>query len=227
MSEDIRLTYRRVGLTYTGTIDHVAFDGLSFAEMMTRAHYALVAKPQAGLLLQRVDRDGLLPVQFDTESLELLRTDAQKYIDMHTIDAPVRVVVNEPRVSTATAPASSSLRVGHDTLAAAFGDRVYLRSKNSMLGTCVEHPATGRWVDLDALGEWSSILDTATFVYQPGGFGWVVVSVTSLLATNSDKFYLPREWNPHGIWISKDQLRAMHEQFIKEKSDVIQQCQHQ
>lgn len=225
MPADVTMTYRRVGTEYTGDIDGVPFEGKTFAAMMTIVHARLIEQPDSGLLVQRTERPGLMPVRVDPDKVELLRTDPAKYIQMHTM-APVTIDLSGgkkgkrglARGEQTTIPKSSGIRAGYDTIAEAFGEVVYARMRNNN----VESPDTGRWVPLSVLENWLNA--TPVEVVTPA-LGWVGIRVSDLLRTKSSRFYLPREWNPYRSWVTKEQLRELLEQFEEEKVALCQSAE--
>lgn len=226
-AETVELTYRRVGETYVGSIAGEEATWSSFAAMMTDAHRWLIARSNAGLLIQRTDRDGLLPVQLGDKELELLRTDPVAYIAAHTISHRTVDLSHGKRSRLAeqeryVVPKSAGLRAGHDTLAAAFGERVYVRLRAVEDGHQLEHPLTGRWVPLGT-DKWVQRVDFEVVLTSSNG--WVSFKVLDLLEAPAARYYLPREWNAYGGWISKDQLQEMYNQFIKERDHVVEQFQ--
>ena len=216
----VKLSYRREGEAYVGSIDGIEFDGLSFAEMMLKVHERLLVLPSAVLSIQRMERPGLLPVQVPSDMLRILRDEPSRYIQMLSIP-PRRVdlTAGKKRTSRLVAgesyvmPKSSGLRAGYATLAESFGDVVYLR----MQSTKIESPQTGRWITFDELESWLG-LHTVTIICI--GDGIAEVKVSSLLATGAERFYLPREWNTYGNWITKAQLDEMYRHFVKEREEL-------
>lgn len=247
MQGDIVLQYRRVGETYTGTIgipdehyasamgidaadanelpDHrIVFDSLNFREMMLEVYRWLQLVPTAGLLIQRMERPGLMPVQLAPDMLELLREDPVRYIEMHSI--PPRTIdlrTGTKRLSALAAgersdiPKTTGLRAGVDTMAAAFGETIYLKMRDKL----VEHPATGRWVSFREIEQFLGSHNAEIVFPGERRTGWITVPLKELLATTTAKFYLPREWNTYGSWITKEQLTEMYEHFIDEKGVLL------
>lgn len=213
MGHDVILAYRRFGTTFTGSVDGKEFSDLTYADMMLLAQTALLGNPGAELRIQRLERDDLLPVQLEPALLALLKSDLAGYLKATTI--PDRTITLNParRLSKLAAPhvvPRGGLRVGHDTLAAAFGERVYLRVRHAK----VEHPATGRWVEYSEFEGWIGTTDT-TVVGLSDDMGWLVVKVQALLNTGAVIFYLPRDWNTYGKWITLDQLQEMYDEYKK------------
>jgi hypothetical protein len=225
MSDEIVVSYCRHGTAYEGTINGQAFSGKTFAQMMTLVHLRLVKLPEARLLMQRTERPGLMPVEVEPDKVELLRTDPVAYIKMHTVE-PMTVDLRGPRQGQhalargehADIPKSSGIRAGHDTIAEAFGAVVYARMRNNN----VESPNDGRWVTLQVLEGWLNASPTEVITPE---LGWVGIRVADLLKTQNSRFYLPREWNPHRSWITKEQLIELLEQFEEEKVALCQSAE--
>lgn len=230
MSADVKLMYRRVGAAYHGVFetnvaeDRLPFECVTFAEMMTQAHRFLVKYPDAGLVLNRTDRTGLLPAQLEPNLLKLLREDPVAYIKANTI--PDRVIdLRGDRKSALSAndgaqvPRSSGLRHGLDTLAEAFGEVVYAKAKQMTGGLWrYEHPGTGRWSDLNTIEHWLRSHDTSVMPTSDHA-GYLLIKVELLLRTGAERFYYPREWNEFGSWITKEQLQTKLDQFKKDKAN--------
>lgn len=217
--DNVLLTYSRIGLAYTGDVDGEAFTDESYAQMMTRAHRHLLAKPEAGLTLHWTGRAHTLPVQLEPALLKLLREDPTAYIRANSL--PHRSV--NLRTARKVAPTmqplpSAGLRAGHDTLAAALGDRVYLRLHQGR----VEHPGTGRWVDISELTAWLPDCDPVEVALgTEHGRGWITISTAALLRSDTVLFYLPRDWNTYGSWITKDQLTDLYNKYMEDKAKCL------
>lgn len=213
MGHDVIIAYRRVGTTFTGNVDGKEFSQLTYEDMMLLAQTALREHPEAGLIIQRLERDDLLPVHLEPALLSLLKSDLAGYVKATTV--PDRTVTLNPtrRLSKLVAPhviPRGGLRVGHDTLAAAFGERIYLRARRAK----VEHPATGRWVEYTELEKWLGT-SNAEVILLSESVGWVAISVQEVLNTGTILLYLPRDWNTYGKWITRDQLQAMYDEYKK------------
>lgn len=106
-----------------------------------------------------------------------------------------------------TATLLATLPAGYDTLAAAFGDDVYIRRRDDKY----ESPISGRWVQLGDIGVWTVGVNAS----------WGCVAVANLLgSTDAQRFFLPRPWNRSGPWISREHLQKKYDDFIKERQDV-------
>lgn len=209
MKSNVELLYRRIGLHYSGEIDGVAFTSKTFEEMMMLVHARLHECPGCGLRISRTERPGLFPVQLEPELLQLLLDDPQQYIQRHTIPDRVADLRSPDRISKLAAPYKpprGGLRAGHDTLADAFGDSLYLRMRAGK----VEDPCTGRWCEVAALGCLKGLQAMAVT-------GWLVIATSDLLKIDAPRFYLPREWNDGGSWITKERLQEMYDQFRKDR----------
>lgn len=230
MLDEVRLTYKREGEKYVGLLEYKAKlqefkAGLSFAEMMMETHRILVQTPEGTpLRIIRAERPNALPVQLEAKLLHQLRVDPEGYIKANTI-APRIIDMRAERISALAnsdryaIPRNSGLRHGLNVLADAFGETVYAKAKPHPGGWRFEHPATGRWVDLNTIERWLGTHDTEIYPLDEKG-GWLLLKTAQLLNTDAERFYFPREWNEFGSWISKDQLREKLDQFRKDKTDV-------
>jgi len=229
------LHYQRNGLFYDGYVktpdtedSRVPFEQYDFSQMMMMVHALLLDYHKLGLTIRRGENQSLMPIQLAPDMVELLRVDPARYIKMHSI--PPRTVdlrsKEKQRVSALVSneryviPKSTGLRAGLDTLAAAFGETIYLRMRN----TFIEHPGTGRWSKLKEIERYIGTANWELLVTDDTKHaGWVTVPLKDLLATTTNKFYLPREWNTHGGWITREQLNELHAQFVEEKGALL--CQ--
>ncbi len=233
MSTEILLQYKRDGEKYDGIFFLngevvLPFKSADFVAMFTVLHKYLVELPDATVKLQRAENDSFLPIFVEQNMVNLLRTDPAKYIQAHTI--PHRTI--DLRKSDRTGKLAEkyvvpqpSIRAGHDTLAAAFGDVVYLSYRSNR----VENPLTGRWCSVSEFEETSGL--KAQEVIQHGACGWVTVPMEQLLnqATGSNGYYLPREWNESAPWISKAALVSKYNQYKEERDkclEIVQQKTH-
>lgn len=218
---NIELKYRRVQQGYTGMLEGTEFTGLSFADMMMLVRDKLLAFPGCGLLILRTERPGLFPVHLEPSLLKQLIEEPAKYIAANSIPDRTVDIQGTGRISKLAEPyhvPRGGLRNGHDTLAEAFGDFIYLRLRDSK----VEHPCTGRWEPVSKVQAALGIAARRVYPTDEGkGFGWLIVCTLDLLKVDTIRFYLPREWNKGGPWISKTLLQAAYEKFRKELS----QCQ--
>lgn len=206
---DVELHYRRDGLTYSGSIDAAQFTQLDYAEMMYRVHDVLQKQPEAGLVLRRLERPSLLPAQLEPELLRLLREDPAKYIEANTFvyAADLRPTRTSKLASKYIPPVG--LRHGHDVMADALGDYVYLRLQCGR----VESPYTGRFVPCADFC--ATIPEQQRSVLMESG--WLRLATSYLLEhTEHSKFYLPRLWNP-AAWITREDLSARYSEYLKEK----------
>lgn len=230
MPGDVRLTYKRVGEKYEGSLSvegtHTLpseFKELDFAQMMAKTSSLLNQHKDAQLLVQRTDRAGMLPIQLEPKLRDLLRDDPAAYIKASSIAPRVIDLRSERTSALATkreTPRHGGLRNGLNTLADAFGEVVYAKAKKWAGGVWrYEHPATGRWSDLPTIEYWLQSHDTEVQLLDDQG-GWLLLAVEQLLKANAERYYFPREWNEFGSWITKEQLRQKLEQFRKEKANV-------
>ncbi len=216
---DVQLAYKRVGHVYQGTVNEKPFEDKTFAEVMMLVRQELTTSaPNAGVSVRRTEREGLLPVQLSPDEVKQLRENPEQYIAARS---PAPVVLKTPISVTAKAKArlvpAGTLRTGHDTLADAFGERIYLRARTGRF----EHPVDGRWYSF-----LSSVLyllvPIREFLTEEDGDGWITIDTVDLLQMypSADRFFLPRAWNEPGPWIPRAALQEKYDRFIKEKSDV-------
>jgi hypothetical protein len=219
-----------------------SFVGLQFRQMMVRVSRVLREHTSAAVVIRRTDRKGLRPIQLGEETRVLLRDDPVQAIRLMDVQPGQPVRSSEP-----ASFGGGMLRAAYDSLAAAFGERVYLRMRNGN----VEDPITGRWRQLaygpkigwrvrgenNKSGSWlpirlegadlPDISDDATPEELKGmmeglagalaSCRWASVSVDDLLERSTKRFFLPRTWNAGRTWIGRDALRERYEKYKKEK----------
>jgi len=211
------------------------FVSLPFHRMMTRVSSNLRSHPNAAVVLQRSDRSGLSPMALGEEMRELLRDDPVAAI--RSMD--IRVGQVAPSVPEPV------LRSSHDTLADAFGERVYIRMRNGY----AEDPTTGKMAQLatgpkcgwriqgegNSYEKWLPIqlegvegdLDIENAVDDPQQLmeklgkvlaecKWASCSVEDLLSRPGNRFFLPRRWNKQQ-WITRQALRERLDKYRKER----------
>lgn len=207
----IRLVYRRSSKfeLLTGTLETptqtMSFDEVSFETLMGMAGEALRGAPDHRLLIKR--EEAPYPMALPENIEHLLRTDVAAAIAALTI-APQRIQVTPTR-KVRTDQLIGTLRYGHDTLADAFGEVVYLKARISARGPQIEDPVSGRWVPFSA---------TEKVLLGESG-RWVPVPTIELLALKASRYYLPRRWNDSD-WISHDSLEAAYASYLKEKANA-------
>lgn len=238
----IRLEYERVPNTElsNGTFvvtDRVGgtslhrFTDRSFQKMLYGvAAFLKGAKSQGDeeqeVILQRTDRDGLLPYTLDAATVASLCEDPLATADALTFPAVspsglIKTVKNSRPIIP------KGIAAGFDVLAEAFGTEVFFRVRNHEL----ECPGCGFWSMFASPGLLAHLkgeknMVKATFVCRKKCKErfivtcferWGSVSVEDLLKTKLDGFYLPRDWNDHKPWVSRESLTLKFEEFKKEK----------
>jgi hypothetical protein len=211
----VLVTYKRetkTSETFLGSIDgagdtHWTFHGLTFNEILERTGEVLRNSPGHRLVLKR--EEAPYPMLLPEDIEHLLRTDVPRAIEALTI-GPQRVVVGRPR-----AVVSRELRHGHDTLADALGEVVYLRRRPRV----VEDPSSGRWVSLTE-GDGRFYCRTLPVEILGDNNRWVTAKTTDLLALGRDRYFIPRAWNATRGWITHEALASMYQSYLKEKSDA-------
>lgn len=186
------------------------FDEVSYAKMMTFVHEALQDNPELEVRVARTDAQIPSFLRLTKEERELLRTDPTQYINTTTVPDITVVVRGVHR------PNLPSLQSGHEILADAFGEAVYVSARGSEPNgyVSIESPITGRW----ASQKYGTPFEGISTIYL---FHWIVLSTQELLASKHSRFYLPRAWNPNRSgWISRDPLNDLLVQFRKNKALV-------
>jgi hypothetical protein len=188
------------------------------------------------VVFKRTDKEGLQAVDLDLFTSKLIRNNpvqAARQMSPAPIVVHVRSKVqvgDELHIDAVVQKPASvesikvTLTAGHDTLAEAFGDHVYIRMK----GDRVESLFDGRWKSCAKAS--SPDLPNSLFVQDDGHITvcpvkvtdcWATVDVKTLLwigeQRGTEHYYLPRVWNTDGPWISHADLKLRYEEYQKEK----------
>lgn len=184
---------------------------MDFNKMMAKVSGALNEHSIEKLVVERSDRDNLKPFVFDNPMTELLRNDPVAALRMMN-PPPIHIDLRKQKMPPPTPVFTTT---GYDTLAESFGDEVYAKMRSGS----VECPGCGMWspqIHSDSRFHCSKkcllVIDT-NYVE-----GWALFKYEELLTLNLARYYFPRGWNKSGGWISQDDLRALFEQWKKEKT---------
>ena len=232
MSDRVLVAYLRDGTVYTGAVSFgdevVRVERVSFHDLFKSAHSVLVRMPEGTQVdVQRTDRAGLSPITMDAAAAQQLREDPEGYIASVTVPHRTVNLKRSGRVSKLaeahTIPTTSSLRIGHATVADAFGDHVYLPAQLRLAAEAaaarVESPITGRWISVEEL---SRILGKGVVVTEVKDKAWVRVPMASLLALDCERLFLSVPWSS-SAWVSKDELKKRYEKYTQEKNNAEHQ----
>lgn len=224
-SKDIFVSYRRDGKaeTFSGHVSApdreeprhcVKFWSCTFSQILALAQEALLALPEHRLLLKREEAPYAMLLPDGLE--DLLRRDLDAAVAALTV-GPQRVIVG----TTPKRPFHmGSLRHGHDTLAEALGEELYLRARRRLASWEVEDPTTGRWTAVVDGTPGRSMPRCGNLSLTSLIGPWATAATAELLELALPRYYLPRRWNPSEGWITHDSLVEMYEVYRKEKSDV-------
>jgi len=248
--DDVVVAYKRVGESYTGEIflrsgeersTGTSFEDKSYAWIMARFAEVLKEHPSYGGVMDVLSGSRYIRHRVDIKTAVLLRTDPAAAISsMH--HEPRVVIVKDVIVPAVVDWVEVSVKIGHDTLADAFGDNIYLRLKDEK----VEFPFDGRWKSFTSQITRGHTKETGEpwereALWIPGYHGhvperavwispskvtdsWAVVPTDVLLEIGKiqgiKRYYLPRAWNQSGGWISHEDLQTKYDEYLKEKEDV-------
>lgn len=262
MNETLTMRYKRghelVGNVhlFSGTIEwscdvpksptqSKSFIGLKFSQMMSRLSEKLREHPDARVVLQRTDNKGLRPIQLGEDIRVLLRDDPVAAIRSMSpqVGQPVTQSGSDFSQRVSLDMPKQRVRSGHDTLADAFGEEVYLEMKT---GT-IQDPETGHWASLgfevktggfmirkegsNKSSEWLRIelvegpagpMDSPDFTSKLAQARWAKMKTAELLKRSCQRFYLPRQWNTSEKrpWITHEELRQKYQEYLEEKEKV-------
>jgi hypothetical protein len=239
----IDLEYRRDGETFSGRLSGIDegsgfstnFFSYTFAKMFRDVHLLLVEHRDAVVVLHRLERPGLPGYELDRETLELLRVDPVAAIKSMSPTMRLSTLPSAKRQPDQTIPAPlNNLRIGSETLADAFGDRVLLRCRTSTTTVPgqVECPKCGRY-KAEYFANTGDVSCSACRFFipardlgkNPSETGWVSVSIRCLLAAHLARYFLPRGWNETSPWISHEDLANKYEDYLLKKEQTEKQLE--
>lgn len=188
------------------------FTGVHF-EAIIRLVSKHIAPEDDALSFIRSDRPELQPFTIGSELLAVIRNKPEEAVQRMSYPE-VRIVVGRPPAPLTT------LRACARTLAAAFGERVLCRARD----LDIECPGCGRWCPSSDSRHRCPLCGLEVAVERCDN-NWVFVSVTELLASKLERFFLPREWNGFKPWVDRARLEELYKAFLltKENFDVCDQ----
>lgn len=218
-----RVLYNDSVSSERGAVVFVAFEKISFPLMLARlAEHAasfLEKDEKIGVTIRREDLPAQPAYRLSEEMVNELYTDPVAFIRAMN-PSPTKVFLR--RVDPAT---TSPLRVGYDAIAATLGDEVYCRRRADQ----VECPCCGRWAKV---GRMVTHPESKVLLCKSAACGaklsitlrsdrWASVLITSLLADQErDKFFLPREWNKPGPWVTRKDLENKYKGWLSLKEEL-------
>lgn len=246
MSIEVTLEYLREGNTTLSAgkvsakqvdgppLASVCFEHFAYKRMMRELSdvlRGLPAQEETKVIIQRVDRPGLLPYVLDPATVELLRTDPVAGLQALSVESPSpSTVLARIKESQRPSEPPPTLRTGASTLADAFGENVAVKVR----GYELECPGCGFWGmyvtpsllrDPERVGQ---VLKTA-FVCRKKcrqrfivscHKEWGFVAIEDLLKTGLEAFYFPRGWNAYRPWVSRADLQQKYDEYQKEKEST-------
>lgn len=196
-----------------GRILLCTFNRWTFSRMMSNLASEIRELKEVEVILSRTEKP--LDQVMDNSLVEQLRTDPAAAIQ--AMSPPHRVVKRAPKTE---ASAGSKLRAGHDTLADAFGDDVYLQRR----ADDIECPGCGRWTlrigdSYSSKEHWAGCACGMGLIVCLEG-KWAYSDTMLLLDQPFDRYFIPRKWNESGSWISHGDLKKKFEDFKQERDHV-------
>lgn len=226
----VTLAYRRVDgtelstgafiLTHAGGVAYLEnFESVAYVDMMKKLAKHLVANPDAGAAIQRIDRPGLVTLPLADDEVALFRTDPAEAIRQRMIPPQVvHIGVDKSRDAVV-----HPLEAGYETFAECFGDVVYAKVKTRSEGQQVECFCCGAWAPVQKINDtrhgYTCVECGAWFAFddfQPEA-GWSGVRTRILLDVSTSQYFLPRRWNNGKNWISRTDLMNKYDDYLKEK----------
>lgn len=231
--DDLLLVYQPDGALFTGRVllgnggERGAaaldvFEKIPFPLMIAKLaeHVSTFAEKEekVNVFARRSDLPNQPAFRFDEELVNLMHVDPVSV--MRTLSpAPIKVFAkkNDPT-------ASSPLRVGFDAIAATLGTSVYIRRR----GDQVECPGCGRWAPIRTgtpdpqlvVSRCLSSACHATLRITCHNDRWASVRVKTLLVDpDRERFFLPREWNNPGPWVTREDLEKKYRDWLTIKEE--------
>lgn len=202
---------------------YLPFEKVEYRRMLKRLAEMGKHYDAKKVIIRRLDRPELFPMQLDDTTVALMKTDMVEFIRSlcHGNDQPIVVDLSKVREAK-TRREEAAKRVegvlvgGYDTLAEAIGDLVFCRKgpKDE-----IECPLCGRWHQVPESG---SVTCAETGINLPSikkGI-WMVISTAFLLNLPVSRYYLPREWNPTRSWIQKNTFTELYRSSLKERAST-------
>jgi len=124
---------------------------------------------------------------------------------------------------TNEAPNPPTLRAGYATLSESFGDNVYIKRRVRKNGEEVECVCCGRWCPVRQDSYFCSnpkCGSSMRIADHNEKSSWAGVSTYDVLAEGTQSYFLPRPWNPFGIWIPHNELGHLFDKYLKEKESI-------
>jgi hypothetical protein len=208
-----------------GLVLETSFNGLSFLRMMISLSTAIAAHPELRVFMSRLEQTEKFALELDRDTTNLIRTDP--IAATRALSEPHRRVLVRGSTLRDTQPPAvlmpEPLRAGYDTLADAFGEDVYIRTRLKPDGDgsvlLLESPFHGRW-SMPYSTDGTLFLDIKRLVpieLTGAETRWATVRVEHLLRHTTPRFWLPRAWNP-GSWIFRADLETRLKKFRSESS---------
>ncbi len=219
-------------------LELLPFEQLSFNKMLSRVSEHLRQNPDAQVVLTRLEQTALRPIQLGEETRVLLRDDPVTAIRTMNVQAGQAPPTDQHR---------PVLRSAYDTLAEAFGLHLYVRMHTGYIedpltgktaSLAFGHKSGWRIRgEGDSWTNWLPIslpeLEGQTVAFsadddkaaqelagQLARCKWAVISIFDLLERPGNKFFLPRLWNSHGQWITRQALNERLDKYNQEKAQA-------
>lgn len=212
---NLDIVYTRVagGDDFVATIRYELVEPVSFQasyrEMIGLLAVEANKYPDATIRFIRVHQGNQpIVVELSSADAKLLREKAEVFTDATSFVS--RSVAGAKRSEV---PQLRPLRAGHDTLADAFGEKLYCSTRDNS----VECPVCGRWHRISAQKITVGCVTGLLLSYEMRD-NWAVASIEELLATQRTRYFLPRAWNTSGPWVSHENLQKKYDEYLKEKS---------
>lgn len=195
-----------------------AFSRLSFAQMLARLAALLKIADAQTVILERTDKKGMVPIILEADVVGLLKKDPVAAIRYFSPTGISSERLYTPKKKESVPQPAPVFRLGYDVLADTIGTYIY------------SHLNKDKEVECPGCGYWRPI-DVASFTCTNCGLScairttltWCRFKTVDLLCTDKPRFFFPRRWNKNGVWILKEDLQALYEEWLlkKDRTDVV------
>jgi len=190
------------------------FSRIFFTRVLAKLAALIKVADVKAVIVERTDRTGFLPVLLEVDVVELLKQDPVAAIRHFSPTGMSSTRMYTPKKKEEPLPPAPVFKLGYDTLADAIGDYIY--SQRNKAGE-LECPGCGFWRSAKlGLFKCSNCSFTAPVRET---LTWARFKTVDVLDAPNNRFFFPRKWNRNGVWIFKEDLRALYEEWLQEKGN--------
>lgn len=226
MSEYI-VKVSRDGTLYSGSVatprGSIALADVPYSRIIELLHQEIKDDPEAAVLWARREVQNPEPELLEQWLVDSIKRDPSAAV---AAMSPTPVVL-DLRDTRPQELAGSILRSGHDILADAFGDWIYIARSEDGKADC---PLCGRWhkslATLDNGATTADVIEcnaaTRQLALERASDAWFRIKTYLLLRIPVERFFINCRWSwlMGGPWLTAQQLLAKFDRFKKERDNV-------